>query len=37
MRTQAPPASLILFSASLEKNLALTRTGIGSFPFQRTL
>ena len=32
-----PPASLILISASLEKNLALTITGIDNFPFPRTL
>ena len=37
MSTHAPPASLILISASLEKNLALTTTGIDNFPFPRTL
>jgi len=37
-RTQAPPASLILFSAVLEKSLALTITGIfGRTPLPRTL
>lgn len=37
-RTQAPPASLILFSASLENNLALTIRGtLGTFPFPSTL
>ena len=36
--TQAPPASLILFSAVLEKTLALTMTGIlGRDPFPSTL
>lgn len=37
-RTQAPPASLILFSAVLEKSLALTITGTwGRVPLPRTL
>lgn len=35
---QAPPTSLIFFSASLEKNLALTTTGwLGSWPLPSTL
>jgi hypothetical protein len=39
MSSQAPPAALILFSAVLEKSLALTIIGIyGSLiPFPRTL
>ncbi len=36
--TQAPPASLILFSASLEKTLALTMNGtLGRAPLPSTL
>ena len=38
VRTQTPPASLILFSAVLEKSLALTMTGIlGRVPLPNTL
>ena len=37
MSTQAPPASLILTSASFEKYFALTTTGKGNFPFPNTL
>lgn len=38
VRTHEPPASLILCSASFEKNLALTITGIlGRLPFPKTL
>ena len=38
VRTQTPPASLILSSANFENNLALTITGIlGRVPLPRTL
>ena len=38
VRTQAPPASLILFSAILENTLAFTMTGIlGRIPLPSTL
>merc|ERR1719500_386165 len=38
VRTQIPPAALILSSACLEKNRAFTMTGCsGSLPFARTL
>lgn len=37
VRTQAPPTSLIFFSASLLKNLAFTTTGCsGSWPLPST-
>ena len=38
MSTQAPPTSLILFSAALLNNLAFTTTGVaGRDPLPRTL
>jgi hypothetical protein len=38
VKMQAPPASLIFFSASFEKNLALTAMGcLGSLPLPRHL
>jgi len=38
VKTQTPPALLILFSAILEKNCALTTIGtLGRTPFPKTL
>ena len=38
LNTQAPPASLIFFSANFENNFAFTITGtLGNYPFPNTL